>query len=102
MNLRNNNFNQFINFINICNENKVPFYPSNYNLDDTLIDYYKGGSKIRIKKENKGKFTQSAKRAGMSIQEFARHVLNNKDKYSTTQIKRANFARNASKWNHKK
>ena len=56
------------------------------------------GGKIHIKKENRGKFTESANRAGMGVQEFARHVLANKDKYSSTQVKRANFARNASKW----
>ena len=65
------------------------------------IDFYKGGSKIKIKKENRGKFTESANRSGMGVQEFASHVLSKKDKYSTTQVKRANFARNASKWKHK-
>jgi len=34
----------------------------------------------------------------MGVQEFARHVLANKDDYSSTQVKRANFARNASHW----
>lgn len=59
----------------------------------------KGG--IYIKPENRGKFTKSAKAAGMGVQEFARHVLANKEDYSSTQVKRANFARNASKWNKK-
>lgn len=59
----------------------------------------KGG--IHIKKENRGKFTESAKRAGMGVQEFAKHVLANKDKYSSTQVKRANFARNAKSWRGK-
>lgn len=58
----------------------------------------KGG--IHIKPENRGKFTASAKRAGMGVQEFASHVLANKEDYSSTQVKRANFARNASKWKH--
>jgi hypothetical protein len=58
----------------------------------------KGG--IHIKKKNKGKFTASAKRAGMGVQEFAQHVLANKDKYSSTLVKRANFARNAKKFKH--
>lgn len=52
------------------------------------------GGKIYIKPENRGKFTASAKRAGMGVQEFARHVLANKENYSSTQVKRANFARN--------
>ena len=56
------------------------------------------GGKIEIKEENKGKFTESANKAGMSVQEFADKVLSNKEDYSTTQIKRANFARNAAGW----
>lgn len=55
---------------------------------------------IHIKKENEGKFSASAKRNDMGTQEFASHVLANKDQYSSTQVKRANFARNASKWKH--
>jgi Zn-dependent oligopeptidase len=51
----------------------------------------KGG--IHIKKKNRGKFTESANRSGMGVQEFANHVLANKDKYSTTQTKRAAFAK---------
>ena len=72
------------------------------NLEKTLppLPKLKKGGKIKIKKKNKGKFTESAKRAGKSVQEFARQVLANKDKYSSTLVKRANFARNASKWKH--
>jgi hypothetical protein len=55
---------------------------------------------IHINPANKGKFTASAKRAGMGVQEFASHVLANKEDYSSTQVKRANFARNAAKWKH--
>ena len=68
----------------------------NYNLD---ILSFRQGNKIYIKKKNKGKFTQSAKRAGMGVQEYAARILANKDKYSSTLVKRANFAKNASKWN---
>jgi hypothetical protein len=56
----------------------------------------KGG--IYINPANKGKFTASANRAGMGVQEFARHVLANKEDYSSTQVKRANFAKNAAGW----
>lgn len=56
------------------------------------IEFMKKGG-IHINPKNKGKFTASAKRAGMGVQEFARHVLANKDKYSTLQIKRAAFAK---------
>lgn len=54
---------------------------------------------IHINPANKGKFTASAKRAGMGVQEFASQVLANKEDYSSTQVKRANFARNAAGWN---
>lgn len=63
-------------------------------LDLDLIEFLKKGNKIKIKPENKGKFTAQAKRAGYGVQEFARHVLANKDKYSSATVKRANFARN--------
>jgi hypothetical protein len=53
---------------------------------------------IYINPANKGKFTESANRAGMGVQEFARKVLANKEDYSATQVKRANFARNSAGW----
>ena len=55
----------------------------------------KSGGQIHIKKKNRGKFTESANNAGKSVQEFAK-----KERYSPTLVKRANFARNASKWKH--
>lgn len=62
-----------------------------------LIPRCKNGSGIHIKKENRGKFTASAKKAGQSVQEHARSVLNNPNA-TPLQKKRANFARNAAKW----
>jgi hypothetical protein len=53
---------------------------------------------ININPANKGKFTASANRAGMGVQEFARHVLANKEDYSSTQVKRATFAKNSASW----
>ena len=51
---------------------------------------------IKIKKKNRGKFTESAKRAGMSVQGYGSKVLN--DPHATVlKKKRANFARNAKK-----
>ena len=63
------------------------------------IPFLKIGKKIHIKKKNRGKFKASAKRAGQSVQEHARSVLNN-PKATPLQKKRANFARNAAKWKH--
>lgn len=61
---------------------------------------YKSGGGIHIKPENRGKFTAAAKRRGMGVQEFASKVMANKENYSPTLVKRANFARNAAKWKH--
>lgn len=55
-------------------------------------------SKIHINPENRGKFTAKAKAKGKGVQEYARQVLANKDNYSPSTVKQANFARNASKW----
>jgi len=54
---------------------------------------------IHIKKANRGKFTASAKKAGMGVQAYAKKVLASPNA-SATQKKRANFARNAAKWKH--
>lgn len=61
---------------------------------------YKMGG-IHIKPSKRGTFTAAAKRHHMSVQEFARKVLNNRAHFSAAMVKKANFARNASKW-HKK
>lgn len=53
---------------------------------------------IEIKKENRGKFTKWAKARGMGVQEAARKVMANKDKYPPSIVKMANFARNAAKF----
>ncbi len=58
--------------------------------------YQDGG--IHINPKNKGKFTEAAQRAGKSVQAYAAQILANKDNYSPTLIKRANFARNSAKW----
>ena len=88
-----NNFNQAA---DITNENQ--FLQGMYNIGAFGGSLFKEGG-IMIKKENRGKFTESANRANMGIQEYARHILANKEDYSPTLIKRANFARNAAKWN---
>jgi Zn-dependent oligopeptidase len=67
-----------------------------YNKKSGVKSKEQGG--IFINPENKGKFTAAAKRANMGVQEFANKVLSNKEDYSSTTVKRANFARNANKW----
>lgn len=56
------------------------------------------GGPIHIAKNKRGTFTAAATKHGMGVQEFAGHVLTNKDKYSPAMVKKANFARNAAKW----
>lgn len=58
------------------------------------------GGSIHIKPENRGKFTASADNAGMGVQEYAHHVVNN-PYASELQRKRAQFAINAAGWNHR-
>jgi hypothetical protein len=56
---------------------------------------------IKIKKANRGLFTAAAKRAGKSVQAYAAYILANKGRFSSTLVKRANFARNAARWKRK-
>ena len=70
-----------------------------YNPYDNIILHQKAnGGKIHIKSSKKGTFTAAATKHGMGVQEFASKVLANKDDYSPAMVKKANFARNASKW----
>lgn len=64
------------------------------------IYQYETGGGIHIKDSKKGTFTAAATKHGKSVQAFASQVLANKDDYSPAMVKKANFARNASKWKH--
>ena len=55
-------------------------------------------SPIKIKPENKGKFTVKAKAAGKGVQAYAKQVLAKDSKATPATKKQANFARNAAKW----
>lgn len=61
--------------------------------------YAEGGS-INIKPSKRGTFTAAASKHNMGVQEFASKVLANPEDYSPAMRKKANFARNASKWKH--
>ena len=65
-----------------------------------LADIYAEGGGIHIAKNKRGTFTAAATKHGMGVQEFARKVLANKEDYSPAMVKKANFARNASRWSH--
>lgn len=64
-----------------------------------LLQFHNSGKDIHIKKSKRGTFTKAAKQHGMSVQGFANRVLRNPSKYSAAMRKKANFVRNASKWN---
>ena len=65
-----------------------------------MSNYKAYGGDINIKPSKKGTFTAAAKKHNKSVQEFASQVLANKENYSPAMVKKANFARNASKWKH--
>ena len=64
-------------------------YIQEYNIDDIIPNYSKGG--IHIKKKNRGKFTETMKRTGKTAEEL-KHSKNPLTR------KRATFAINARKW----
>lgn len=73
-----------------------------YDLDSIRSGYneYAKGGKIHINPSKKGTFTAAASRHGKSVQAFASQVLAHPENYSPAMRKKANFARNASKWKH--
>lgn len=71
----------------------------NFGFLDLIIHDYNSGKDVRIKPSKRGTFTKAAKQHGMSVRGFANRVLRNPSKYSAAMRKKANFARNASKWN---
>lgn len=60
--------------------------------------FFSQGGGIHIKPSKRGTFTAAATKHGMGVQEFASKVLANKNNYSPAMVKKANFAKNASKW----
>lgn len=73
--------------------------PKTYTNFDSVKQRATGG--IHINPENVGKFTAKANAADMGVQAFANKVLNAEEGvYSPETRRQANFARNASNWNH--
>lgn len=68
--------------------NKIPYRPYNSGKD----------SGIHIKPSKRGTFTAAAKRRGMTVKQLTSAVLRQPGKYSKAMRKKAQFARNASKW----
>lgn len=64
-----------------------------------LLQFHNSGKDINIKLSRRGTFIKAAKQHNMSVQGFANKILKNPSRYSIDMRKKANFARNASKWN---
>ena len=79
-------------------QSRLEAHMSPEEVNSYLNAYADGG--IHIKPENKGKFTTYAKSHGKGVQEMAAHIMANKENYSPTIVKRANFAKNAAGWKH--
>jgi len=73
-------------------------YPYMNDFMPNLSEMKEGG--IHIDPSKRGTFTAAATKRGKSVQGFASQVLANKENYSPAMVKKANFARNASKWKH--
>ena len=68
------------------------------NNDDILYANSGKDSGIHIKPSKRGTFTAAAKRRGMTVKQLTSAVLRQPGKYSKAMRKKAQFARNASKW----
>jgi hypothetical protein len=63
--------------------------------------FYGSGGTIHIDKNKRGTFTAAATKHGMGVQEFATKVLADKSgKYTSLMHRKANFARNSTKFKH--
>lgn len=83
--------------LNAANKGKLTSLPNSFSSE---LNTFAEGGKIHIKPSKRGTFTAAAKKHGKSVQSFASQVLANKEDYSPAMVKKANFARNASKWHH--
>lgn len=82
--------------LNAANKGKLTSLPNSF--ESSELNTFAKGGKIHIKPSKRGTFTAAAKRHGKSVQSFASQVLANKEDYSPAMVKKANFARNASRW----
>ncbi len=61
----------------------------------------KGEDHIDIQKSHKGLFTAKAVKAGMSVPEYAKHVLSHRSQFDAATRAQAIFAHNEEGWNKK-
>jgi uncharacterized protein YpmB len=77
----------------LSNEDDFQEFMSMVDGDDGEMKY--GGININPKK--KGTFKAQATKMGMSVQDAAQYILDNKEEYSPAMVKKANFAKNFAK-----
>lgn len=82
------------------NEKDARYFGDHYKEIAPMMHLYADGGSIHIAPSKRGTFTAAASKHGMGVQEFASKVLSHPENYSLTMRKKANFARNASKWKH--
>lgn len=82
--------------LNAASKDKPASLPNSF--ESPELNTFADGGDIHIKPSKRGTFTAAAKKHGKSVQSFASQVLANKENYSPAMVKKANFARNASKW----
>ena len=89
------NQNQISNFIKTIQDNKEIISEICTPYTQTTIDIFKKGNKIKIKKKNRGKFTEYCD--GKVTSECIQRGKNSPDPKIR---RRATFAANSRKWNH--
>lgn len=93
--VKNKNLNQLKDIIEFCRDNKFKNIIDSDIILEQSIPFYKKGNIIKIKKENKGKFT---KYCGGNV--TSKCIARGKKSSSPIIRKRATFADNARKWKH--
>lgn len=96
-NNENSNLNCILQLAEFCKANNITIDLSKYSYNNNIIERFKKGNKIKIKKENKGKFTDYCN--GKVTSECINRGKNSPDPKIR---KRATFAQSVRSWNNKK
>ena len=96
MNSKNSSLSRILEFVDFCKtfNNTTNISKSYYN--DNIIEIFRKGNKIKIKEKNKGSFTRYC---GGNVTDKC--IQRGKNSPNPKIRKKATFAANARKWNHK-
>lgn len=95
-NNRNFNLKGILQLVEFCNANNITLNSSKRGYNANIIERFKKGNKIKIKEKNKGSFTRWC--GGNVTSECIRR---GKASSNPKIRKKATFAANSRKWNHK-